>query len=49
MYPKCNINLDQFENVYSRHQPNVEYPLETDFLITPLYFSGPQRLNRQTV
>ena len=49
MYPKCNIDLNQFENVHSRHQPNVEYRLETDFLITPLYFSGPQRLNRLTV
>ena len=49
MYPKCNIDLNQFENSHSRHQPNVEYRLETDFLITTLYFSGPQRLNRQTV
>jgi len=49
MYPKCSIDLNQFENVHSRHKKNVEYRLQTDFLIAPLYFSGPERLNRLEV
>ena len=49
MYPKLSIDLNQFENFHTRNKVNVEYRLETTFLLSPLYFSGPQSLNRLAV